>query len=238
MKIYEYEVSRIKKYAKNAKKHPKEQVEAIANCIKKYGFLQPLVLDKNMEIVIGHGRFEAARLLGMETVPCVMADDLDEEQIKALRIADNKLNESDWDFALLSEELAGIINIDMTDLGFNEAELLELQIDDSIDKIPGSENVPEHKEPTVEYGQETQYEGGQEPSSGQEATSPYTASEQTGVEVGKEELAAYAEHAAGMVTKRVIIIYRNDEEEKIIKDLLKVPEEEKLKVIYLASDIK
>ena len=88
-------MSEITPYAKNAKKHPKEQVEHIANSIKEFGFQQPLVVDKNNVLVIGHGRLLAAKKLKMQTVPVVCAEDLTDEQIAALRLADNKTNESE-----------------------------------------------------------------------------------------------------------------------------------------------
>lgn len=95
-------------YSKNAKLHDKKQIKNIAESIKQYGFVQPLVLDTNNEIVIGHGRFYAAKQLKMEAVPCVYVSDLTPEQVRALRIADNKLNESPWDFNLLKEDLEGL----------------------------------------------------------------------------------------------------------------------------------
>lgn len=119
MDVKQVKTSEIKAYAKNAKKHPEEQIRAIANSIKEFGFRQPLVLDKNMEIIAGHGRLAAAKQLGMTAVPVVMADDLTEEQVKAFRLADNKTNESDWDLEILNIELDDITNIDMTDFGFS-----------------------------------------------------------------------------------------------------------------------
>ena len=89
MKIEQLSVSEIKPYEKNAKKHPPEQVEHIANSIREFGWQQPLVIDKNNVLVIGHGRLLAAKKLGLEDVPVVRADDLTEAQIKALRLADN-----------------------------------------------------------------------------------------------------------------------------------------------------
>lgn len=125
MEINEVKIEEIKAYKNNAKKHDAEQIKLIANSIKQFGFRQPVVLDKNMEIIIGHGRLEAAKTLGMKTVPCVMADDLSDEQIKALRIADNKLSEKgSWDNDVLAEELKEISeSINMLDLGFGEFEL-------------------------------------------------------------------------------------------------------------------
>lgn len=104
-------------YAQNAKRHPDEQVEHIANSIRQFGFKQPIVVDRDNVVVIGHGRLLAAKKLGMETVPCIMADDLTEEQIRALRLADNKTNESAWDFEVLDIELEAI-DIDMSEFGF------------------------------------------------------------------------------------------------------------------------
>jgi hypothetical protein len=109
----------LKPYEKNAKKHPAEQVEHIANSIREFGFRQPLVIDKDNVLVIGHGRLLAAKKLGLDTVPCVRADDLTDEQIKALRLADNKTNESEWDFDLLGDELDDILKIDMSMFGFD-----------------------------------------------------------------------------------------------------------------------
>lgn len=119
LKIEYLPVGSLKPYEKNAKKHPAEQVEHIANSIREFGFRQPLVIDKDNVLVIGHGRLLAAKKLGLDTVPCVRADDLTDEQIKALRLADNKTNESEWDFDLLGGELDDIFDIDMEQFGFD-----------------------------------------------------------------------------------------------------------------------
>lgn len=105
MDIKNVKVSEIRPYSKNAKKHDKKQVKNVAESIRQFGFVQPLVLDGNNEIVIGHCRWEAAKLLKLKDVPCVYVDGLSENDIKALRLADNKLNESAWDMSLLLEEL-------------------------------------------------------------------------------------------------------------------------------------
>ena len=126
MDVKQVKTSEIKTYVKNAKKHPEEQVKAIANSIKEFGFRQPLVLDKNMEIIVGHGRLAAAKLLGMTAVPVVMADDLTEEQVKAFRLVDNKTAEfASWDYDMLSTELESI-DMDMTDFGFFEADDVDI----------------------------------------------------------------------------------------------------------------
>ena len=130
-------IDEIKPYPKNAKKHPEKQIKQIAESIKEFGFNQPLVIDKNNEIVVGHGRYEAAKLIGVEEVPVIRVENLTEEQVKAYRLADNKLNESEWDMGLAIEELKGLSN-EMVDLtGFDKDLLIEP--DEKDDIIP--ENV-------------------------------------------------------------------------------------------------
>lgn len=93
-------------YDRNTKKHDKTQINNVAESIKQYGFVQPIVIDKNNVVVIGHCRLLAAKQLKMKEVPCVCVEDLTDEQVKALRIVDNKSNESEWDFDILPDELA------------------------------------------------------------------------------------------------------------------------------------
>ena len=120
MQIQMVKVADIVPYVKNAKKHPDNQVDYIANSIKEFGFRQPLVIDKDNVIVIGHGRLMAAKKLGMAEVPALYADDLTEAQINALRLADNKTNESEWDFSILDTELDDLsLDFDMSDFGFD-----------------------------------------------------------------------------------------------------------------------
>ena len=108
-------------YPANAKKHPADQVQHIANSIREFGFRQPIVVDADNVVVIGHGRLLAAKKLGLDSVPVVRADDLTDEQIRALRLADNKTNESEWDFAELEAELAELeMDFDMSDFGFDD----------------------------------------------------------------------------------------------------------------------
>ena len=132
----------LKPYPANAKKHPPEQVKHIANSIREFGFRQPLVIDADNVIVIGHGRLLAAKELGLETVPVVRADDLTQEQIRALRLADNKTNESEWDFTALEEELAELaLDFDMSDFGFDDipgvvSEQTEIAEDDFDGELP------------------------------------------------------------------------------------------------------
>lgn len=106
-------------YKNNAKKHPKEQVEQIANSIKEFGFTQPVLIDENNNVIAGHGRILGAKKAGLKNVPTVCLNDLTEEQVKAYRLVDNKLNESDWNLKLLDEELENIFDIDMSLFGFD-----------------------------------------------------------------------------------------------------------------------
>lgn len=121
MKITEMSVKELKPYAKNTKKHDKTQIANVAESIKQYGFVQPIVVDKDNSIVIGHCRYEAAKKLKLEAVPCVCVDELTDEQVKALRIVDNKSNESEWDIEALLDELEDV-DLSCFDFGFDEAE--------------------------------------------------------------------------------------------------------------------
>lgn len=109
----------IKPYGNNPRKNIRA-VDAVAESIREFGFRQPIVIDRNNEIIAGHTRLKAAVKLDMETVPCIYADDLTEEQVKAYRLADNKTAEkSEWDNLRLDEELEGISEIDMSLFGFS-----------------------------------------------------------------------------------------------------------------------
>jgi len=122
MDIKTISIKDIVPYKRNAKTHPKEQIQHIANSLEQFGWKQPIVLDENMEIIAGHGRYLAAKQLKMNEAPCVIASDLTEEQVKAYRLADNKTNESEWDFSLLDTELELLTDtdiFDMSDFGFD-----------------------------------------------------------------------------------------------------------------------
>lgn len=129
-------IKELKPYKKNAKKHSKEQVEQIANSIKEFGFTQPVIIDKHNSVVAGHGRILGAKKAGLKQVPTVCLEDLTEEQIKAYRLVDNKLNESEWDSELLNTELQELWNIGEVDMG---------QFDFDIDAL-FSEDEPTEKE--------------------------------------------------------------------------------------------
>ena len=108
MNVQNRKLSELTPYPGNAKKHDKKQIANVAESIRQYGFVQPIVVDRDDVIIIGHCRALAAKKLGMDEVPCVSMDDLTPEQVNALRLVDNKSNESDWDFDLLAEELPGL----------------------------------------------------------------------------------------------------------------------------------
>ena len=106
MKVANRNLTELSPYAGNAKKHDSTQIANVAESIRQFGFVQPIVIDRDGVIVIGHCRALAAEKLGMQEVPCVCVDDLTPEQVNALRIVDNKSNESPWDFDILPDELA------------------------------------------------------------------------------------------------------------------------------------
>jgi ParB-like chromosome segregation protein Spo0J len=115
MNIREVPLHEIKPYENNAKEHPVAQLEAIANSIKGFGFRQPLVLDKNNVIVVGHARYEAAAALGLETVPCEYADDLSEDEVNAYRILDNEIAKQGFTkLPVLKAELAKVASVDLS----------------------------------------------------------------------------------------------------------------------------
>lgn len=119
LQVTEMLITDIKPYENNAKKHDKEQIEFVANSLKRFGWQQPIVVDKDFVIIVGHCRYLAAKALHWDSVPVVIADNLDEDEVKAYRLADNKTNESDWLKDIMDEELASLFDkIDMTDFGF------------------------------------------------------------------------------------------------------------------------
>jgi hypothetical protein len=118
MNIVYKKIDDLEPYINNPRNN-EDAVPYVANSIREFGFRVPIIIDKDNIIVCGHTRFEAAKQLQLEEVPCIYADDLTESQIKAYRIADNKTQElSRWDYDLLEEELQTIMNIDMSMFGF------------------------------------------------------------------------------------------------------------------------
>ena len=108
MEIVMRKVSELTPYGLNAKKHDDKQVTNVANSIKRFGWQQPIVIDEQGVVVIGHCRLMAAKKLGLKEVPVTVASGLTENEIKELRIADNKTNESPWDLNLLAEDIEGL----------------------------------------------------------------------------------------------------------------------------------
>ena len=162
LQIIEKSITEIKPYEKNPRKND-EAVEYVANSIKEFGFKVPIVIDKNNVIVAGHTRYKAAQELGLEKLPCIIADDLTEEQVKAFRLADNKVGElAEWDFDLLDEELDGIFDIDMSDFGFDidsgeteQSDRKEVDFEETISVVIDCEN----EEEAEEIFEKLQYEG-------------------------------------------------------------------------------
>jgi len=135
--ITEVSVDTLIPYTNNAKEHPDAQVKKIASSIKNYGWDQPIVIDAQNEIIKGHGRFQAAQQLGLNTVPVIKREDLSDAEAKASRIADNKTAESDWIDDVLETEidiLAREDEIDIDSLGFDDDEIDEL-LDESEQEI-------------------------------------------------------------------------------------------------------
>ena len=131
MKIKDIDIDKIRPYAGNQKEHPEKQIENIATSIREFGFIQPLVLDKENEIVIGHGRFLAAQKLELKTAPVVYVENLTKEQVRKLRIIDNKLNESLWNVEKLKA--------DLDELDFSEFDISFEDLFETLDEMSGKE---------------------------------------------------------------------------------------------------
>jgi site-specific DNA-methyltransferase (adenine-specific) len=145
-KIVLLPLAEIRPYDKNPRKNA-EAVKYVKESIRQFGFKVPIVIDSNRVIVCGHTRLLAAKSLGMTEVPCIMADDLTDDQVKAFRLADNKVGEfADWDLGLLGDELDAIADasdIDMGDFGFDlsemeeetEAEVTEDEVPEEVESV-------------------------------------------------------------------------------------------------------
>lgn len=141
MQIIYKKIDDVIPYENNPRKND-EAVDYVAKSIKEFGFKVPIIVDKNNVIVTGHTRLKAAKQLGLKEVPTIMADDLTEEQIKAFRLADNKVSEfANWDFDLLNSELDDISNINMEDFGFSE---VNIDWDDVEDLTEENYEEPQH----------------------------------------------------------------------------------------------
>lgn len=134
MNIQQIGINEIKPYEKNAKKHSPKQIKQVAKSISQFGWAQPLVVDTDNVLIIGHCRLEAAKMLELQEVPVLRMEDLTPAQVKALRLADNRLNESPWDMALVIDELREL-DPDLIDTtGFSED--LILDDEDKDDVVP------------------------------------------------------------------------------------------------------
>lgn len=122
MNIIDKKIADLTPYENNPRKND-GAVSKVAASIREFGFKVPIVIDRNNVIVCGHTRYKAAADLGMTSVPCIVADDLTDDQIKAFRLADNKVSEfAEWDFDKLIEELSDISDFDMSEFGFDVSE--------------------------------------------------------------------------------------------------------------------
>jgi len=142
LKISKRKLSALKPYEKNPRLND-EAVPIVAESIRRFGFKVPIVIDSDGVIVAGHTRYKAAQELGLETVPCIVADDLTPEEIKAFRLADNKAAEvARWDVELLNEELLDLGDADMELFGFEDPDLesgggYDDETGDETDTTPG-----------------------------------------------------------------------------------------------------
>ncbi len=139
MNIVERKLEDVRPYEKNPRRND-DAVQYVAESIKQFGFKVPIVIDNDGVIIAGHTRWKAAKKLGLKTVPCIIANDLTVEQVKAFRLADNKVAEmAGWDFALLEEELQ-LIDFDMAAFGFAEQE--DVDISDFFEDAEQKEKEP------------------------------------------------------------------------------------------------
>lgn len=151
MKIIERNVSDLKPYRNNPRRN-EAAVEPVSQSIKAFGFKVPLVIDKDDVVVTGHTRLLAAKELGLKKVPCIVADDLTEEQINAFRLADNKVSEfSSWDWKSLRREIENLkaspINLEY--FGFDLGPLMEDNLSSYFEDAEGHNTPREKKAKTV-----------------------------------------------------------------------------------------
>lgn len=147
--MVEVPIAQLTPYERNAKQHPAEQIEKIKDSIKEFGFLSPCLIDRDGNIIAGHGRVEAAKALGMETVPCVYVEGLTETQRRAYIIADNRLTElGGWDMDLVEEELQALVSSDF-DISLTGFELDDSDFDEGREDPEGqldlTQTLPESK---------------------------------------------------------------------------------------------
>ena len=145
MKIEEIKISELKPYNKNARIHNDKQIDLLSKNIKKFGFTTPVVVSKDNEVICGHGRIEALKKLNWQNVPCVRMEGLTDEEVRTLRLADNKLAEmATWDMDLAIQELKGLDDELMNLTGFDKDLLIEGDEKDDV--------IPEEAPATVKLG--------------------------------------------------------------------------------------
>ena len=156
MQIIDKKITDLKPYTNNPR-HNAKAVPAVKESILKFGFKVPLVIDKNNVIVCGHTRFYASKEIGLETVPCIVADDLTDEQIKAFRLVDNRVSEfADWNFDKLAEELSELQDFDFEPFGFDDL-MAGLELDYNLNQkdkevIEDDYDAEPPVEPKTKYG--------------------------------------------------------------------------------------
>lgn len=153
MQITYRDISSIYPYENNPRRND-DAVDAVAASISEFGFKVPIVVDRHGVIVAGHTRYAAAKTLHMMELPCIVADDLSEEQIRAFRLADNKVSElAEWDISKLEKELDEILDIDMSEFGF------DFDIDDEDEGYYGDERERTYNEYNLDAFDEDETEG-------------------------------------------------------------------------------
>lgn len=157
MKIEMWPIDRPVPYIRNARKIPQKAIDKVAGSLQEFGWRQPIVVDKNKTIIVGHTRLHAARKLGLKEVPVHKADKLSEAQVKAYRLADNRTGqESEWDDQLLSLELRELadydINIDLTGFSDHEVDKLLNQFEEAKEGLIEDDKIPQNIEERVKKG--------------------------------------------------------------------------------------
>jgi len=143
------EIDKLKPYERNARTHDDKQIEKIANSIKEFGFINPVLIDNNYGIIAGHGRVLGALKLGIKELPCLFIEDLSEAQKRAYIITDNKLSEdAGWDDTILKEELKALdemnFNVELTGFCLSEFDFDVDEIEFNEDEYDVESNLPEN----------------------------------------------------------------------------------------------
>lgn len=152
MKVTDVNINLIKPYNDNPRVN-EDAIEVVKKSLQEFGFQQPLVLDKNYEIIVGHTRYNASKKLGLKELPCVIADNLNEERIKAYRIMDNKSAEfASWNYGLLTKEMTDLLqaDYDLDFTGFTDEELADLGLDFDLDEFAEEGLTDEDEAPALE----------------------------------------------------------------------------------------